>query len=353
MTSLSAWRNSASARRTAIVVWVLLAIFVSRAILFLPGPPNMNWQRMVARLSTDLAVWLALAPFIVWLSRRFPFDRHTWGRALLVHLPAAFIALALHALVRLRMGAVIMWMPKAPLSMLMYAQAHINFLTYWAIVAATHGFDYYTRYRDREQRAAQLEAELARAQLDALTRQLQPHFLFNTMNAISAFMHEDVERADRMLGSLGDLLRTTLQQSGVQEIPLREELAFLDRYLEIQTERFGERLEVKRSIDANVGDALVPPLILQPIVENALQHGIANRLEGGTISISAQQCAGRLDLRVSDDGGRVTSQAGSGFGIGMSNSRQRLQHLYGSDYLLDLRETPHSTEVIINIPFKT
>lgn len=340
------------ARGGMVVVWVLIAIFVTRAVLFFPGPPEMDWSRLLRRIASDWAVWLAFAPGIVWASRRFPFDGQRWPRAVVVHFLLAFAALVVHALVRRSLGAVIIWMPHDPLSFLLYAQAHINFLTYWAIAGATHVYDYYHRFRERERRAAELEAELARAQIDALTSQLQPHFLFNTMNAISAFMHEDVDRADRMLGRLGDLLRASLQQSGRIEISLDEELTFLDRYIEIYQERFGSRLRVEQAIEPSTLHALVPPLLLQPLVENAIQHGIAERLEGGMIRISSAIRGKQLELHIVNDAAAPAADRPS-TGIGLMNTHRRLEQLYGPNYTLELVTTSERTDVTVCLPLHT
>jgi hypothetical protein len=340
-------------RGATIVVWVLAAVFATRAALFFPGPPTMDWQKLLIRIFSDWVVWLLFAPAIVALSRKFPFDGNGWRIALPVHFAAALFALVVHALIRRSLGAVIMWIPSDPLSVLLYAQAHINFMTYWAVVGATHIYDYYSRYRERELRAAELERQLTRAQLDALTSQLQPHFLFNTMNSISAFMRTDAERADRMLARLSELLRATLQHNNAQEITLRQELHFVDQYLEIQQERFADLLTIERDVGQETLDALLPPLILQPIVENAVQHGIAARLNGGRLTIIARRDDDMLEVRVIDSGGEKAQEATTGTGIGLANTQRRLEQLYGQDFELRLHHVPaHGSELLMRIPFR-
>ena len=172
-------------------------------------------------------------------------------------------------------------------------------VTYSAIVLFGHAMVYYREAQERSLSASQLEARLAEAQLQALQRQLHPHFLFNTLNAISALMHRDVEAADQMLMKLSDLLRMALDQPGVQEVALKDELDFLGKYLEIEQARFGDRLTVRFDVDPVTLDAQVPNLLLQPLVENSIRHAIAARVEGGVIEIRARHSRGRVDPRSS------------------------------------------------------
>jgi LytS/YehU family sensor histidine kinase len=202
-----------------------------------------------------------------------------------------------------------------------------------------HAIEYYRRYQNRELKASQLEARLAQAQLEVLKMQLQPHFLFNTLHAISALMYRDVESADRMITRLSDFLRLAIESSGVQEVPLKREMEFLDKYLEIEQVRFGERLDVRRWIDAAALDLLVPNLVLQPLVENAVRHGIAPRAEGGRIEVIARVAAGLLTVEVLDDGPGPSGEISEG--VGLSNTRARLEQLYGAAARLELGAGPH------------
>ena len=170
--------------------------------------------------------------------------------------------------------------------------------------------------------------------------QLNPHFLFNTLNTISSLMHKDVEAADRMLARLSDLLRYALESTDAQEVPLRQELDFLGGYLEIQQARFGERLTVDREIDPVTLDARVPNLLLQPMVENAIQHGIAPHARPGRIVLRARRHDGRLDLEVEDNGGGLPAGESLVEGVGISNTRARLQQLYGADHRFLLDKAP-------------
>ena len=230
---------------------------------------------------------------------------------------------------------------------------HMNLLTYWVILGVGSLREYYRKYRDRELRNAQLEAQLTQAQLQALKMQLHPHFLFNTLNTISSLMHKNVQDADRVLARLGDLLRASLRNSGVHEVPLREELEFLRRYLEIEQMRFGDRLKVHIRVDPDLLDLKVPSFILQPLVENSIRYAVGSRNSGGLIEITGGRQNERLSLSVRDDGpGLSLEQAAAGSeGVGLQNTRARLQQLYGDRHEFVLRNNPRQgVHVSIVIP---
>jgi two-component system LytT family sensor kinase len=222
----------------------------------------------------------------------------------------------------------------APLDLAYLVRRKIGFglATYCAVVIAISALDYYRLYRDRELRAARLEAALTSAQLHALQSQLQPHFLFNTLNSIASLIPDDPEAAEEMVESLSELLRAALHEAGHFEIPLQRELELLDQYVRIQRSRFQDRLHVHFAVERGLETALVPPLILQPIVENAIRHAVALRESGGEIAIRVAECDGALRLTVEDDGpGFTTQSADDGQpGIGLANTRARISQLYGS-----------------------
>lgn len=227
------------------------------------------------------------------LGRRGPWDRHFW--------------------------AVVFW-----------NRAKLNLPVYWVIVSAVHAFGFYRRVQERDRRALELTASLSRAKVEALRLQMQPHFLFNTLNAISALVHRDPDAADEMIVNLSELLRLSLD-TAEQEVPLRRELELLDRYLEIERVRLGERLRVQREIAAEVLDAAVPTLMLQTLVENAVRHGIEPRESGGTVTVVARRDGDRLRIEVRDDGvgfGAADARA-SRRGVGLANTQSRLRELYG------------------------
>jgi signal transduction histidine kinase len=226
---------------------------------------------------------------------------------------------------------------------------------YWAIVVACWAAHYHREIRERERRALELEASLSRANLHALKMQLQPHFLFNALNAISALVHENADAADEMLGSLSDLLRMSLEFSDQHEVSLRQELEFLDCYLAIQQARFGARLRVRKDIDPTTLAARVPTFVLQPFVENAVQHGIEPRRSGGTIVLRAWHSGNRLYLEISDDGlGLAPAEMKSvREGIGLANSKARLRELYGADHHFSLkRNASGGVCVVLELPLR-
>ncbi|MEO5799358.1 MAG: histidine kinase, partial [Gemmatimonadales bacterium] len=218
--------------------------------------------------------------------------------------------------------------------MFLLKKAAFTIVVFIGMVLVQHLGDLYGQARDRERRAAQLRADLAQSRLQALRGQLHPHFLFNTLNTIAALVHRDPDGAERVTSRLGDLLRETLQEDGETEVPLRRELTFLERYAEIQQTRFADRLSVVIEVPAEALDALVPSLILQPLVENAIRHGIEPRAAKGTVRVSARRNGHRLELEVHDDGVGIAADGGnghgtSGCGVGLRNTRMRLQELYG------------------------
>jgi len=223
-------------------------------------------------------------------------------------------------------------------------------MTYWALVAFVHALDYHRESQEREITAAQLQAQLAEAQLEALQRQLHPHFLFNTLNTISALMHRDVHAADEMLVQLSDLLRLTLDRVGTQQVPLKDEIDFLWKYLEIEQRRFGDRLQVNIDVDPEVLDTLVPNLILQPLVENALRHGVGPRVGPGRIDVTARQTGEVLTLAVRDNGVGLSPDKLNAFhsGVGLSNTRSRLENLYGDRHRFEF-QTPTGGGLLVTI----
>jgi signal transduction histidine kinase len=307
----------------------------------------------------ECLIWAILTLGIQWLARRFPFGQGKWLRSLAVHLAAsvafAFVAAVLAALVA---QLVRKDLPKPTLSpsvllLFFVAKLNNNIFFYWAILTVVLVVNYYRRWRDRELASSQLEAKLAQTQLQILKMQLHPHFLFNTLNAISALIHQDVELADQMIARLGDLLRTTLDNANQQEVPFKQELGFIQPYLDIEKARLGPRLTVDLEIDPAVLDALVPNLILQPLVENAIRHGIAPRPGPGRIHIMAGRENGSLRLVVKDTGPGLRAPAEAVKGIGLANTRARLEKLYGVNQRLDLSNGPDGgLRVDITIPFQ-
>jgi LytS/YehU family sensor histidine kinase len=220
-----------------------------------------------------------------------------------------------------------------------------------SVLAIIHGIEYYRRFRERELHAARLETELASARLEALAAQLQPHFLFNTLHGVSALMRRDVDAAEEMLTHLSDLLRRTLRPRDGHEVTLAEELELLQHYLDIMKIRFADRLTVRLEIDADATHALVPHLVLQPVVENAIQHGIARKPGAGLIEIRARRDGESLEIVVRDDG---EGHGGGDERIGLSNTRRRLRELYGDAQSLTLADVEDGgLRVTLRVPFRT
>jgi two-component system, LytTR family, sensor kinase len=239
-------------------------------------------------------------------------------------------------------------------------KAHIYYGVYWMIVGAAHAYEYHARYLNGQVTSSQLETKLANAQLSLLKVQLQPHFLFNAHNAIVGLMLKpDNEAAIRMLTKLSDLLRISLSRANQQLVSLHDEMETLGLYLDIQRERFRDRLTIRLEIPAELEDAELPHLILQPLVENALQHGLENVTEDGRLEIRAWREGATLAIAVRDNGCGFTStsgrdrRSGDAGGIGLSNTRERLHQLYGAAQSLEIRSAPgHGTTITVRIPYR-
>lgn len=301
------------------------------------------WSRSLAIWLAWAYVWALLTPVILWLAARFPLERPRLATALGVHAAssAALVAidLALYAAVAPWVGALSAgptWV--ATYSRLLGTTFFLGLPVYWILVGAMQAVRLARAARERERRASRLEAQLAEARLAALRAQLQPHFLFNALNSVSVLMHEDVEAADRVLVQLSGLLRRALESSAAPEVPLYEEMAFLEAYLAIEQVRFEDRLRYRVEIAPEVLDARVPSLILQPLVENAVRHGLGTSPAPCRIEIAAERRNGSLHLSVRDDGPGISP--GAAEGVGLSNTRSRLQLLYGDAHSFYLATAP-------------
>ena len=325
--------------------------------------------------------WALITPIVFWLTRRFTLDRGSRLKSVTIFLVVGVVVAGLLAVSMEELRQAMF--PAAefrgggrrggrgggggfapPLVLVARLRAANNLIIYIAIVAAGLARSYSLRYRARREEAvrlqaesARLEAQLAEARLDALRRQLDPHFLFNTLNAISSLVERDPKGVRRMISRLGELLRFSIEGSGEQEIPLRKELDLLQRYIDIMQVRFQGRLEVERRVDDAALDALVPNLILQPLVENALKHGV-DRIEGaGRIEILASREGADVVLRVRDNGPGVNGSSDvARSGIGLRNTMERLEQLYGDEGRFTLRSVDgdsHGAEAEVRVPYHT
>lgn len=345
-------------------LWTLFGIyFTSQVTLQSQVYPNPTpfWRVLMWQLFSGY-VWFLISPIILWLGNRFTFDAGRWKTSVPIHVAASIVI----AIAQLTIDAVVL--PKlgymasaqsAPFfeifKKMLFVNVHFGVAIYWGVLGVQQAIKYYRKYRERELRTSQLEARLATSRLQVLKMQLHPHFLFNTLNAISELIYRDPESAERMISDLSDLLRMSFENLEVQEIPLKQELEFLEKYLEIELTRFHDRLKVDMDISPDTLDASVPNMILQPLVENAIKHGIAPRATGGKINIEAHRQNGHLSLSVSDNGlgvpfGDVDHLSE---GVGLSNTRRRLKHLYGDSHSFGLKNLEGSGLVVdLVIPFR-
>ncbi len=321
------------------------------------GSP-ITWKQAFSVGLTQCYSWALLSYGIVWLTRRYPIERQRWIRGVLIYLA---IGVALTYL-KLGLDVVLILVLYSDASSnklldtsLMIMMLYFNLITYGTVVGVSHAVNFYRKFREGEMKASQLEAQLAQAQLQALKMQLHPHFLFNTLHTIAMLNLTDVKAANRMIARLSDLLRLALDNAGAQEVTLKQELDFLRQYLEIEQIRFQDRLVVEMNIDPETLDASVPNLLLQPIVENAIRHGIGKLETAGRIELFARRENGSLLLQVRDNGPGMSEeeQANHKPGIGLKTTRARLKQLYGSAQQMTLNTANGGgLEVSIAIPFQ-
>jgi two-component system, LytTR family, sensor kinase len=291
------------------------------------------WREAILSSLADWYSFALLSIPMLRLARRFQFHSDNWRTTALLHLFASVFFSGFWIMLRVGLAQLQRAVDHQPTDFstdfvnLFIKSFHLNLWIYWVILAVSHAVEYYRKLSDRELKTAELERSLTQAKLRALQSQLNPHFLFNTLHTISALMHIDVEKADRMVAKLSDLLRYALDNTDEHVIPLRDEIAFLKRYLEIEQTRFGDRLTVTMDFPEDTLNVEVPNLILQPIVENAIRHGIEPHAKPGKIHLSGRRENGQLILQVRDNGAGLRPD-NTRQGIGTSNTRQRLHQLY-------------------------
>ena len=352
-------RRSTRYKLAAVRRWLIAAgCFTAAALLFTAQVRGdywytgrqLTWPTVLAISLIDWELWTLLSPVVLLLAGRLPLSAPRRVMALAVHIPASIMMAAGKLVAEAAIVRSLVNPGRLPNAV---GKLYLTILIYWAIVAAVRYADQRRVARERELRAAQLETELARAQIDALRMQLNPHFLFNTLNAISGLMRDDVEAADVMLAQLGELLRSTLETEGRPEVPLAEELQWLRTYLAIQQTRFGPRLQIAIDVADDCRGTLVPTLILQPIVENAIRHGFSVTPGPGRVSITARQTAGTLRIDVADEGPGAPQPIREG--LGLRNTRSRLRALYRSGGSLVVRSRPDGRGTLsrLDLPVRT
>jgi sensor histidine kinase YesM len=363
------WKKTLRLYAACFAVWTALGLFLfSQGIeqKVVSGDPNPWWHHLTSWM-VGVWIWCLLTPLILYFGARFSLERKRWIGTAALHLAlsitVSFGELALEAAILrgLRLFPTIMVSYPATLVFLLVIGFHQGILTYWIILAIQYAYGWYRRYEERRQealrlelRSSQLERQLVQAHLSALKMQLQPHFLFNTLNAIMVLVRQQrSQEAEEMLGRLSDLLRCVLEDVDSQEIALRRELEYLELYLSIEEVRFRDRLRVEIAASPEVLDARVPPMVLQPIVENAIRHGISCSASAGRVRISACRVGDVLEIRVQDDGPGLAPNAGQTRGIGLTNTRARIGQLYaGAAHLTVENDQPCGVLVTLVLPFR-
>jgi hypothetical protein len=353
------WMKNRPARiALATLAWTILG-----CVFALPDLSSDTDKRHALLLSLTLWwSWGIVTPLILWVDRQIPVSRKQLARRVLAHLLPSLLVTSLYVYVLGVLRAAFgmnEWNGVLNIRLLgdsLRGMFLWNWLIYWLILGAWQAHRYYDHYVASELRLERLERNFSEARLNALRMQLEPHFLFNALNTISSQVERDPKLARGMIEHLGDLLRLSLESKDRQEIPLAEEMAFLEHYLAIQKIRFGDNLRIETQIAPEVKYASVPCLFVQPLVENAIRHGISRRASGGTVIVSANQVGDRLDIRVLDDGvglpaGWTLENSG---GVGLSVTRQRVAGLYpdGEACFTVNRRATGGTEVEISLPLR-
>ena len=325
--------------------------------------PTAFWQT-VPNYMVDFYVWGAVSPLIFWLCRRFTIERDHIASRLAIHVffCTIFVAVVTAVTIPTLWYLGLVNTVNHPTFAIHFSNLFVNpfmlhqgMLAYGGTVVVAHAIEYHKQVKAARTRESELSAQLAQAQLAALKMQIHPHFLFNTLNSVSALLHKDLEGADRMIARLSDFLRMTLRSSGTSVVTLAQEMDFLKTYLEIENIRFQDNLRVEIDIDDAVSGAKVPNLILQPLVENAVRHGTSRQTGVGRLSIRADRAGDRLHIAIEDNGpGPNGLQRSNGNGVGLTNTRARLEQFYG-EFQLDIKESAagHGTIVTMKVPYLT
>jgi len=341
-----------------VLFWGILAIIstVGRELdPRIPGIPSRVMSAVVTATYVEYALWAAFTVPILWLTSRYSIEGgRRWGRLLFFLVLGIAVAILMDALLA-RVREMLIWpegrIRRRPPPSLVGLGFFDDLMVYVAVLGAGVARDYFLRYRTRLEETVRLQAQLAQARLDVLRNQLNPHFLFNTLNAVSALVERDPKGVRRMIARLSDLLRYTLDESTEQEVPLHRELDLLGEYVELMQIRFQGKLNVEIQVDDSLRDALVPNLVLQPLVENALKHGVSQIAGAGHIRLQARRSGEDLVIVVTDNG---PGPGGGDEGVGLKNTNARLREMYGPAYRVVLRPGQSGgTSAEVALPYHT
>lgn len=342
--------------------WTLLAVSFAAQFYISSSQAGLavGWRQALGGALGDWYVVAVLTWPALLAARRFTFTREHWRDSVLIHAGAAVTFSGAFMLLRAGVAQWQGWAADRPVAFmdalrpLAVKTWHFNLIIYAVIVAVAQAFRFHQESQERALRALDLEKRLAEARLMALQMQLNPHFLFNALNSIATLIHREPRAADRMLIRLAELLRMTLDNTSSQEIALRTEVSLLERYLDIERIRFGDRLTFTMDVPPDLQDACVPTLLLQPIVENALRHGLGPVSRPGIVEVSARRRDHTLCLEVRDNGCGLPKDRPQSDGIGLSNTRARLQHLHGDRHRLIIEDRPDGgVRVVVELPLQT
>ncbi|MGD9560898.1 MAG: sensor histidine kinase [Pyrinomonadaceae bacterium] len=346
------------------VVWTLVGLsFASRsAITAYQTGSSIGWHVLFSQYLIDFYVIGLASPVIFWLCRRYPIERGRMIARFFAHLVFSI----LFTTVVYPMCLVAIWyigypdLSQTPTlwdwlrdSFLLPHFIHQVLISYWATLGVAHAFEYSRRVQREKTQTAELASQLAQAQLAALKMQIHPHFLFNTLNSITALLHKDPDAAEQMIARLSEFLRMTLKGSNASAVTLEEEIRFLKNYLEIEKIRFRDRLLIDIRVDPAVLEARVPNLILQPIVENAFRHGLSKQCDRGKLTIDAKGYSDRLVIEIADNGPGIALQNGGSSerkeGVGLSNTRARLKEFFDGDFQFEIGNLPGSKGTMVRL----
>jgi len=333
-----------------LLFWSLVGFFYATQI-YMNSPEGQGWAEALKTAMPRWFIWGALTPGMFWADRLLSEKARQLSKRFLFHIPVCFGWLIIFAAINtLVTGILDGTLPEISFSFVVN-HFYWNLLIYWLIMGVYWAKNYYTDLREQELKSSRLEKNLAEARLQSLQDRLHPHFLFNALNTISAYMEKDAKTARRMIANLADLLRFSLDHTNSPKIPLSQELSFLDSYLDIEQMRFKDQLSVSKNVDPEALDVQVPGFLLQPLAENAIRHGINPRNAPGHVDIEIKRKNGRLHLQVKDDGVGLPEdwESSGNTGVGLANTMERLSEMYGPEHHFSIKNRADGNGVVVDI----